>query len=279
VPWEDLRESILEEFASLARTERIGELKTRFRITGGDRDAARRAEQRRQDPAGERAKEAARRARRRRLRALFPDLNVEFSSRRRVSRRRYLAKMKAERPSAWRVYLDKAAARARKRRRNNPAWREKHRAAARRRYWAKAKADAQRIARMEERRRTRQRKAAAAARRRRRTEREKVRKKELLMKDDLTLATATRKHIDLVMALCSNNLSSAATVLGVNRRTLQRRDQNTRYNARQEATKMPKKKTVAGKTTTKPKAPTKKAPYGLKKDGTPKKKPGGPAAK
>ena len=44
------------------------------------------------------------------------------------------------------------------------------------------------------------------------------------------------------------------------------------------AAKAAKKKTVAGKTSAKG-AKKQAAPYGVKKDGTPKKKPGKPAAK
>ena len=40
--------------------------------------------------------------------------------------------------------------------------------------------------------------------------------------DDLRLKTVIRGHIDMVLFLCDGNLSEAAGVLGIHRRTLQR---------------------------------------------------------
>jgi ActR/RegA family two-component response regulator len=40
--------------------------------------------------------------------------------------------------------------------------------------------------------------------------------------DDLQLKTVIRNHIDMVLFLCEGNLSEAAVVLGIHRRTLQR---------------------------------------------------------
>lgn len=104
----------------------------------------------------------------------------------------------------------------------------------------------------------------------------------------LTLEAVTDSHIQLVLFMSEGNLSRAATILDVHRRTLQRymkrQRRQPRYNARQEASmaaakKAVKKKTVAGKTSAKPAAKKQPAaPYGLKKDGKPKKKPGKAAA-
>ena len=40
--------------------------------------------------------------------------------------------------------------------------------------------------------------------------------------DDLQLKNVIRNHIDMVLFLCEGNLSEAAVVLGIHRRTLQR---------------------------------------------------------
>ena len=40
--------------------------------------------------------------------------------------------------------------------------------------------------------------------------------------DDLQLKNVIRSHIDMVLFLCEGNLSEAAVVLGIHRRTLQR---------------------------------------------------------
>jgi ActR/RegA family two-component response regulator len=40
--------------------------------------------------------------------------------------------------------------------------------------------------------------------------------------DDLQLKTVIRNHIDMVLFLCEGNLSEAAVMLGIHRRTLQR---------------------------------------------------------
>jgi transcriptional regulator with GAF, ATPase, and Fis domain len=99
----------------------------------------------------------------------------------------------------------------------------------------------------------------------------------------LTLEQVTHQHIELVLFMSQGNLSQAASILDVNRRTLQRHirseQEKAGYNARQEATMAAKKKTVAGKTSAKPTKKKPAAPHGVKKDGTPKKKPGKPAAK
>jgi ActR/RegA family two-component response regulator len=40
--------------------------------------------------------------------------------------------------------------------------------------------------------------------------------------EDLQLKTVIRNHIDMVLFLCEGNLSEAAVMLGIHRRTLQR---------------------------------------------------------
>jgi ActR/RegA family two-component response regulator len=40
--------------------------------------------------------------------------------------------------------------------------------------------------------------------------------------EDLQLKNVIRNHIDMVLFLCEGNLSEAAVVLGIHRRTLQR---------------------------------------------------------
>jgi ActR/RegA family two-component response regulator len=40
--------------------------------------------------------------------------------------------------------------------------------------------------------------------------------------DDLQLKIVIRNHIDMVLFLCEGNLSEAAVMLGIHRRTLQR---------------------------------------------------------
>ena len=46
--------------------------------------------------------------------------------------------------------------------------------------------------------------------------------------EDLQLKNVIRNHIDMVLFLCEGNLSEAAVVLGIHRRTLQRMQRGKR---------------------------------------------------